>query len=539
MSSGMPTGTTGEKLDLRKYFLVLRRRMWWGIIPTVVVALVFAVVCLAMPYKYRSSCFIKASKSNIVTMLGGAATKTRTSHAIVKEEMTRYERVMKALADTELVREIQVRAGNNPEQLGELEEKLYKKVVKNTVIAPRGNVLIYVSYLGSTRDTAFIVLDRLVTTFIETALQRERSDARRARELAQKRLDRARRDLETLEAHLVTFSEDHPDVYSEGIGSKRGELADTIKNLNTMDQDLAAMRRKLDNYAEKIETMPKKLISKVENRPNPVVGVLKRSLAELNNQLAIRLKTFTPLHPDIIALKQKIEATQEQLADAETQSGEEQITLVDNELRKELESKKFELEADLDYKLEQRRTLQLSKQKLEEEVHALPGLQRQLTRMKRDKEAAALRYGREARNFERVEREFNIKMEGLMAFNVVSPPRKPRDRDVKHILRLAVMGMFVALAAGVGAIAGTEFLDQSFTDVEAARDFLRLPSLGVIPLIETPGDRRTHLVRTVVILAAAVMVVTAVVLAGVFVGPVNEGLRSLWLTIRDLCKDIA
>jgi polysaccharide biosynthesis transport protein len=539
MSSGLPAGTSAQKIDLRKYLLVLRRRKWWGIIPTVIIALVFAVISLAMPYKYRSSCVIRASKGNIVSMLGGQRTKTRTALAIVDEEMKRYDRVMRALADTSLMRDIQARASNDPEALGELEEKLYSKVVRNFSINSRGNVLIQVSYLGSTPENAFTVLDRMVTTFIEMALQRERTDARRARELAQQNLDRARRDLETLEAQLVTFSEDHPDVYGDGVGGKRTELADVIKQLDTMDQDLAAMRRKLDNYAAKLEELPAKVISKIETAPNPAATILRNRLAALKTDLAIKLKTFTELHPSIINIKNEIEATQEQLAEAETHAGEEQITLVDNLIRSELESKKIELEADLDYKLEQRRTLQLTKQRLEEEAHALPGLQRQLTRLRRDQEAAAARYEREASNFESVEREFNIQMEGLMAFNVVAPPRRPRDRDIRHIMRMAVMGFFVAMAAGVGAIAGTEFLDQSFSDVEAARDFLRLPSLGVIPLIETPGDRRGQLIRTILIAATGVMVITAMVLAGLFVPPVRQLLRDLWLVIQDLVKDIA
>ena len=44
MSTAVPQ-SVGEKLDLSKYFRVFRRRIWWGIVPFVLLAIVFGVIC--------------------------------------------------------------------------------------------------------------------------------------------------------------------------------------------------------------------------------------------------------------------------------------------------------------------------------------------------------------------------------------------------------------------------------------------------------------------------------------------------------------
>jgi ferric-dicitrate binding protein FerR (iron transport regulator) len=56
---------------------------------------------------------------------------------------------------------------------------------------------------------------------------------------------------------------------------------------------------------------------------------------------------------------------------------------------------------------------------------------------------------------------------------------------------------------------GVEYIDQSFTAVDEARDFLRIPSLGVIPTITTRRDRRRR---------RAYRVLSVMLMAGIIAG---------------------
>ena len=216
------------------------------------------------------------------------------------------------------------------------------------------------------------------------------------------------------------------------------------------------------------------------------------------------------------------------------------MTLETNRGREELEQRKLELEAEINYQTEVLRILTARRTRLEEEVRARPALEREYNRLARERAAAGERQAAAQKEFQRVNQDFNMKMEGLVSFSVDAPARVPQTSDIRHILRLAVMGLFVSLAAGMGAIVGMEFLDQSFTDVETARAFLRLPSLGVIPLIETRRNRRVRWLRYLIVLAVFAAVAAAIGLtAWLKIPPLYDVETAVWQWITDLAKVLA
>jgi len=542
MSSGAPA--TPEKVDIRKYLLILKRRKWWGLVPFLLLLAGFTVVTLALPERYLSTCVIKASKSEVASMLGTRGRETaepKRSSKIVEEELLRYDRVTQALAGTKVMTDLDDEAGGDPREYARLLERLYNKIVKNTRIQPVGDILINISHLGSRPDEAKIILDRLTNYFVERALEKERTDATRARDIAQGRLDSARRDIETLDKKLREFRENHPGIFAESEGSRQNDLEITKRELNRLDLEIDAMQRKLDRYNEQLDNMPKQIPTATTPVLNPTVSLLKQRLAELRTARAVNLKIFTPLHPDVVALQQRIEATEEQLARAQEEAAAEEpeVGIEPNPLYQQLEEKKLEQEAMLEYQRDARRTLMLRERQLTQELRARPQLQQEMEQLMRERSSAAETYSKELDDFLRIQKDFSITMEGLISFNIIAPAREPHEPDIAHKLKLALAGLFVSVAAAVGAIAGMEFLDQSFTDVETARHVLRLPSLGVIPYIETESDRRTRRRHYLLIPSIAVAVILVVVLTIILVPSVASVANHIWGIVRHLCRNLA
>lgn len=532
----MLPGPVAEKIDIRKYWLILWRRKWWGLVPFITLLIVFAILYAAVPPKYMASCVVKASRSEVAEIYSsrlGDTNATRTSIAIVNEEMLRYDRVMAALTGTNLLGDIERRSERDPALRGKLEEELYKRITKHTTIGQMGTVLISINYLGSTPDESFTVLQRLVNHFVENALAKERDDARRARDMALTEVTQTKDELESLENRLVTFNEDHPGTVGSTEGGSREALNKVDKDIEDLEREVSSRRKKLERYVEQLEDMPQQVVEEVTTTQRPDVVNYRNRLADMRAQLAMALKSYTPVHPTVKMLQAQIEATEEELARVEEQSSENEVKLTSNMVRQQLEDKKLELEADLDYQTELRRALQLRRTRLQEEVTAMPGLQRELGRLVRERESAGTRYDSALKNFRRIDQDFTIKMEGLVSFSVVSPPRIPQNKDMTGKTKLALMGVFVATAAAVAAIAGTEFLDQSFTDVELARDFLRLPSLGIIPMIETANDKRRRWRKVLTIAGIVIAALVASALIIMFVPPINRAVGHLWQLLKD------
>ena len=538
MSTPIHTAEVDEKVDIRKYLVVLRRRAWWGVIPFTILVAVFTVICLAVPDKFLSHCTIKASKSEVLKLLEGDGTvKATASSTIINERITTYDFVMTALAETDLMGDVDIRADANPDDRGRLEDELHQRIVKNLSLDELGNskVLMRVSYLGDTPDHAVDVLRRLVGHFVENALKEEQTSARAARELAIKTRGKAKEALTSVESKIVSFQQDHPGVNTEGESGKFGRLADTELFLRQIDHQIVSGQRQLTTYTEQVQGMPAQIIAEVTNKQNTEVQLYRTRLADLRVALARTLKAYTPLHPTVKMLQQQVEAVEEELARARRQALEEdEVKLVRNKLLDDLKAKKLELEAKLDGLQEMRRGANASKLRLEEEVAAYPNLQYQLAKLEREQQIAETADADALAQFRRVDEEFDKMVEGLVSFSVIRPARRPHTKDTKHVVKLAMLGLLISVAAGFGAIAGTEFLDQSFTDVDAARDFLRLPSLGVIPYIQTRRDRRGRRIKLGVIFGTIVVAALSIA-AGMYF---TKSYRVVWEWIEELCKNL-
>ncbi len=550
MSSAIPV--VAEKVDVRKYLLVLKRRKWWGLVPFTVLAVSFGVICAAMPAKYLSQSVIRASKSQVAVILqvggpgpgaaaGTAEGRTRTILEFVKMEMVRkYDNVMNALAGTDLLADIQRQSEGNPILNARLQDELYRRINRNTTVSALSDVSVQVDYLGDDPRQAQTVLSRLVNQFVENALESDRANARQAQTISQNDMRQAEGVLVQADDQLVRFNEDHTGI-SETAGATSRDLFNKVRaDVEEIGLGLEARKSKLQKYIELLEDMPRQTVVQVKTTSSPEVLVARQRLAELQSQLGMSLRVFTPLHPTVKDLQKQIAVAEETLANTQQQAGEDQMTLETNRGREELEQRKLELEAEINYQTEVLRILTARRTRLEEEVRARPALEREYNRLARERAAAGERQAAAQKEFQRVNQDFNMKMEGLVSFSVDAPARVPQTSDIRHILRLAVMGLFVSLAAGMGAIVGMEFLDQSFTDVETARAFLRLPSLGVIPLIETRRNRRVRWLRYLIVLAVFAAVAAAIGLtAWLKIPPLYDVETAVWQWITDLAKVLA
>jgi hypothetical protein len=76
------------------------------------------------------------------------------------------------------------------------------------------------------------------------------------------------------------------------------------------------------------------------------------------------------------------------------------------------------------------------------------------------------------------------------------------------------MGLFLGASAGVGFVFAKEFMDQSFLDIEDAKQSLELPVLGAISRITTQEEidkerlkKKTYIITVVVSSVVLILIV--------------------------------
>lgn len=274
---------------------------------------------------YVSSCIIKAGPNEVLkTLAGNRPEGPPPDIELIKVRMLGYESVMAALADTDLMAEVDRASEEAPDRRGQLEDALHKRIAYNITIEPLGRRLIKVSYRDDTPDHAVDVLRRLVNHFVENALKEEQTVARKARERALKDLAQSKDALSSIESKLISFLQDHPGVRN---GAPLEKLALAGQMLSEIDQQVASTHRRLTTYTELLEDMQKE--PKRSDERKKVIGELtekileaeakldglwemRRETAERKLRLEEAVREFPSLHQQLAELERAARAAEEE-----------------------------------------------------------------------------------------------------------------------------------------------------------------------------------------------------------------------------------
>jgi uncharacterized protein involved in exopolysaccharide biosynthesis len=73
-------------------------------------------------------------------------------------------------------------------------------------------------------------------------------------------------------------------------------------------------------------------------------------------------------------------------------------------------------------------------------------------------------------------------------YTIIEPPRVPSKPIKPNKIQLVLLGLVLGGTSGVGLVFGREFMDQSFLDIEDAKNNLELPILGAISRLTTQEE---------------------------------------------------
>ncbi len=211
----------------------------------------------------------------------------------------------------------------------------------------------------------------------------------------------------------ITYRDSSPLRAAEVLNSLVNQFVETrLKR----EQVTALRARKIAlkgyrNAEKKLETVESMLVALHQDHPRLGRG-------DLHAELAAATETAEELDRAIAVLRYQIGRLEAQLKDEAS-----------DDKKKALAKSKVELEDRLEGHLATRRAWVLRLTRLREELRALPGLQKELYGLKRDKQAAERRYQDALDRFERADRVFNMVIEGLVSVSVVVPARAPIKKE--------------------------------------------------------------------------------------------------------------
>jgi uncharacterized protein involved in exopolysaccharide biosynthesis len=535
-----------RQLTMDDYLKILRRRIWMIIVPAVVICVATFLVCLKIPNRYTSQTLVLVEEQ-------------RVPDSIVKTTVTgelnaRLASMQEQILSRTRLQPIVERFGLFNDDLT-MEDRVndLRKVILVTPVRPmaetRADQLpgFYITVTLNDARVAQQICSNLTSMFMEENLHNRQQQAQSTTDFLAKQLADAKQRLDEQDEKFAAFKQAHA-------GEMPDEEQTNLNLLMSLNTQLEGVNQALTR-AQQDKSIEETLLAQVlqaSKEPGKEVSKDLVSRAALNQQLQqlqteqLELETiYTDGHPDVIKKKAEIDQLKKRIAEADSSTDPSGTAEADSLKTVDIDalgvsngdaSKNNVLDitpktAPADSKADNRpsdptasKVTSPQLQRLRMELYLTDQMIREKT--KQDEELRAKIRNYEARvrvtplveeQFKQLTRNYQTALEfyndllkkqdaSAMAtdlerrqqgetFEVLDPASLPEKPSFPN-RRLFVGGGFAGgLGFGIALTLVLEFRDKSLRSEEDVTFFLKLPTIAMVPVMRSDGDRANLLRR--------------------------------------------
>jgi succinoglycan biosynthesis transport protein ExoP len=214
-------------------------------------------------------------------------------------------------------------------------------------------------------------------------------------------------------------------------------------------------------------------------------------IAQVRQELELARERYSADHPDVRSLERTLAALE-----AQNLASESGAALAMSPAVREIDSEIREREASLSGLRQTQEALDKEISSLEGELQGVPEIERQYRMFTRRYEDAVERHDDIQAKLATARMSSQLETEQLgERFTPIDPPRLPKDPASPNRIGILALGIVLAGALSIAALALAEALDSSVRNSRDVRELLGVPPLASIPLVETQSDRRKRILR--------------------------------------------
>lgn len=468
-----------EEVNIQKYLEVLQRR-WLPLVGIFAISVSLGCLyafSLKPSYKAEGSLMIKTNRSSSLTGL--------------PDDIGRLE----ALNVNDNPLETQVRViGSNPViektinslNLKDSQGKLLSipDLAKQLKIEGiKGTDVVQLSYKGGDPELAAKIVNKVIDNYIDLNIKANQNEARTAKQVLVTEVPKAEEVVRRAESKLRLFKETNKVVVLE---QEAAAAVDTISKLgNQISQALAQLddvRGRLEQLSSEAQIDSRQGVIESELSQAPGVQKVLAQLQETESQLALERTRFSPEHPTITNLEEKVLALKNLLKERTGQvAGGAQITqgsLQVGQLRQSLIADITRAQAERVGLERQIVTLKQQQNAYIKRANNLPRLEQSQRELERKLQAAQTTYETLLKKRQEIDIAQNQKIANARVISyALTPDKAEGPRKMLFIIGGAGVGFFL----GIIVVFTLDLIDRSVKTVKEAKEVLRYSVLGVIP----------------------------------------------------------
>jgi len=216
-----------------------------------------------------------------------------------------------------------------------------------------------------------------------------------------------------------------------------------------------------------------------------------RQLSEAKSQLAAAKEKYSDEHPDVMRLKRSVDSLEESVSkEAAVGTRRTESAHADNPVYVQVKGQLDSVAVDRANAIIKRDGLHAKLDQYEKRLAESPEVERQYRTMARDLESAQFKYQEILSKQTEAQVSANLETERKgERFTLIEPPQPPEKPIKPNRLLILIVGLFMSVAAGIGAVIARDAFDASVRGPSDIRLMLQVPALASIPVIVTIADR--------------------------------------------------
>jgi len=370
------------------------------------------------------------------------------------------------------------------------------KLRRNIQIEVRRNDTFAISFDHAVPETAKQVADRLGALFVNENLERREQLATGTTTFLNMELDRLRKDLEKEEAEVNLFKAQHrfelPEQLDVNVRSSeqlRNQLQGNMLRISTLQERKANLAKQLTESQYMVSGAGRPVGTEGQQ------GVPAwRSVEDRKLQLEDLLTRYSEKHPDVVRLKSEIESMEADAKRQSTSTTKDGATapLVRNPVQQMLLKQIEDLNVEINTTEAANEIIRKQIATYQARIDNTPMRAIELAKISRGYDITIKKYQElQAKSHESQLSENMEKNQKGEQFQVVDKANLPVAPVAPNRMLIVLIALGAGLGVGFGLVFLQDNLDTSFKRAEELREYLDVPLLATIPVV----DSRTNILE--------------------------------------------
>lgn len=470
-----------RELNFEDILAMLRRRMWWIIVPTLVLPVAAYFYSATLPYKYTSQTLVLVEQQKVPEgfVKSVVTEQLNVRLATMQEQILSRTRLQPIIERFGLYKQD---SGKVP--MEDLVDRLRSSITV-TPISGNAGLGFTIGFTAENPRLAQQVCAEITSMFIEENLKKREQAAQGTTDFLSNQLDEAKRKLDEQDGRLAAFKQKY-------MGQLPEQEQANMQMINTLTSQLEAVNQQLSR-AQQDKTYLDTMLGQQDTQwkaghatPDSNPQDIEQQISQLQTQLISLESRYTKDHPDVEKARHQLEQLQAKL-DSTKSAQATAPKVVSATEPKELTQLRLQikfLDARIKEKSGEQVRLQNAIRGYQARIQMAPSVEEQYKGLTRD-HATALQFYNQLLS-KKTESEMATDLERRQQgeqFRVMDPPNLPERPTFPNRPLFAVFGGVVGVGIGVGLTMLMEFRDRSIRTERDVEYFLQLPTLALMPVV--------------------------------------------------------